>query len=99
MKVSNLKDLQKLLKVCQENGVDAIKIPGEHGQIEMSIRPVTKPTRSARTLPSAVFSQPTPDEQLKVPVPFQETPEAPDIETPDELSEEQLLNWSSGATQ
>lgn len=97
MKISTLKDLQKLLKVCQENGVDAIKVPGEHGQIEMSIRPQTKPTKTRR-IPAEVFSQPTPDEEVKIPA-FQPTPEAPDIETPDELTDDQLLNWSSGATQ
>lgn len=95
MKIENLKDLKNLLKVCQENGVDAIKIDG----IEMSIRLQTKSTRPTRT-PSEVF-QPTLDEQIKVPVPkaFQETEAAPDIETPDELTPDQLLNWSSGANQ
>ena len=92
MKIDSLKDLQKLLKVCQDNGVDAIKIDG----IEMSIRPQTKAYKAPRERKS-VF-QPTPDEQIKVPA-FQPQPEAPDIETPDELSDEQLLNWSSGAPQ
>lgn len=93
MKIENFKDLKALLKVCQENGVDAIKIDG----IEMSIRLQPKTTK---TKVSASVFQPTPDEQLKVPVPkaFQTTEPAPDIET-DELTPEQLLNWSSGATQ
>lgn len=99
MKIESLKDLQKLLKVCQENGVDAIKVPTEHGLMEMSIRPMTQQSKAKRSVASVM--QPTPDELLKVPVPkaFQTTEPAPDIETPDELTPEQLLNWSSGATQ
>ena len=93
MKIENLKELQKLLKVCQDNGVDAIKIDG----IEMSIRPQTKATKTPKAS-NTVFSQPTPDEQIKIPA-FQPTQETPDIETPDELTQDQLLNWSSGASQ
>lgn len=85
------------MKVCQDNGVDAIKVPGEHGTIEMSIRPQTKATKTKR-IPAEVFSQLTPDEQVKIPA-FNPIPEASDIETPDELTDDQLLNWSSGAAQ
>lgn len=78
MKIENLKELEKLIKLCKKHGIETIEADGVkfsvdlHAQLTPSAK-ATKPTTSVQST--------TIDEDSK-------------IELPDELTEEQLLNWS-----
>lgn len=81
MTIDNLKDLEKIIRLCRKQGVITIKIDG----IELTLGPAPqktyKPIDIAKDIPEA---------SIKVPVPnFVQGP----VET-EELSEEQMLMWS-----
>lgn len=79
--IKDLKDLKKILKLCRSEGIAVIKI----GDIEVHLGP--EPLKKAQTSPNASVS------------PYSYPPNAitedTRIELPDELTEEQLLMWSS----
>lgn len=85
MTINNLKDLAKLIALCQKTGVEAIKIDG----IEMAIRPKT--LSKAKRVPSFDYGVPA-EANAKI------TIDEP-IDMPDELSDDQLLMWSAQGTQ
>lgn len=79
VKIDTLKDLQKLIQLCQKTGVEAIKIDG----IEMAIKPLSTVKRAARRLKTqAVTTDGTQDVSDLV-------------DMPDELTPEQLLFYSA----
>lgn len=94
MKVSSLKELKALLKLCREQGVHSIKLDGMEFGLLPTIPAHHKITKTSEESISI-------EEDIKIP---QYTPIVTDgspdtITTPDELTEEQLLNWSAqGAT-
>jgi hypothetical protein len=80
MTIGSLKDLEKLVKLCRKVGIDAIKIDG----IELSLATMpykASKDRSLRQYTAAEFSQPGISEAR--------------IDTPDELTDEQLLFYSA----
>lgn len=88
MKIENFKDLQKLIKVCQSQGVKAITVDGI--SLELSDTPVKTSTYKRMkqiTEPSETFPPHSVDENIQIP--------QMDIPT-DALSEEELLYYSSG---
>lgn len=90
MKIDSFKDLAKLVALCQKQGITSIKVDG----IELSLG--LKPTTYK---PKAYKAEVFPEEDIKVPQFNGITSPVPQvvndtIET-DELTEEQLLNWSS----
>ncbi len=94
MKVNNLKELQKVITFCRKQGVVAIKIDGIELQLGSMPKKANKPVD---------FSQDFPEANIKVPTynnlhsgnSAEEFFEQEAVETPDELSEEQLLYYSS----
>lgn len=76
------------MRLCQEHGVDSIKIDN----IEMVVRPHRK---SVKERAISNIYKPTPDELIRVPTPnvYQV---AEEVETPDELTDEELLFYSAG---
>lgn len=96
MKIDSLRQLKELMKLCQSHGVENIEVDG----IKMEIRQLPKAVkRSNKPLPVPIM---TGVEDARIPTPNLyrspwKTVEVPTdlIDTPDELTEEQLLNWSS----
>lgn len=90
MQIDNLRDLKKVIKLCQDNGVTAIKIDG----IEMTITPKAIGTSKIDydAFPEAHIPVPTYNSSASV-----ETHDSP-IDMPDELSEEQLMYYSAKGT-
>lgn len=81
MKIENLKDLKKLIDLCQKNGVEAIEVDG----VKMNLRPVHKPaaTRKSRKV-------------VERPMTTDGTEDLSDVIETDELTPEQMLFWSAG---
>jgi hypothetical protein len=90
MTIQNLKDLEKLIKLCRKNGVSTMSVDG----INMVLQIENKRTTQAKSIDSNVF----PEENVSVPrytpVPEETASQIEQIET-DSLTDEQLLNWSS----
>lgn len=97
MKIENLKELQKLISACRRLGVQAIKL----GEVEFSLGPLP-----ARAKPSIVET--FAEENIKIPqftptlgqtavntVDYRGVQQITDIIATEELSEEQLLFYSS----
>lgn len=93
MKIDSLKQLKELMKLCQSHGVENIEVDG----IKMEIRPVVKAIKRSNRPIQPTFSSGI--EDVKVPTPniFRKPMNdvSDHVETPDELTEEQLLNWSA----
>lgn len=91
MKIESLKDLRQVLQLCQRLGVTDIKIDG----IEAKIQPV-KATRSSNfdleLPPEASMSVPLYQAQTSV---IGGNDVIEDIDMPDQLTDDQLLMWSS----
>lgn len=92
MKVASLKDLKKLLQLCREQGVHSIKLDG----MEFGLLP-TAPVKAGKRIADLINNTETTEESIRIP---QYTPIVTDgspdtITTPDELTEEQLMMWSS----
>lgn len=99
MKIENLKELQKLISACRRLGVQAIKL----GEVEFSLGPLPQ---SKLIKPSVVET--FPEENIKIPqftptlgqtavntVDYRGVQQIADIIATEELSEEQLLFYSS----
>lgn len=90
MTISSLKDLQKLLKLCRQQGVTSIKVDG----IELTLNLNEQRTRSY------IDSDAFPEANIRVPqytqINVQDTEGIePKIDMPDELSPEQLMFYSA----
>jgi hypothetical protein len=91
LKVQSLKELQKLIQLCQKTGVTAIEVDG----IKMNIRPLQEKS-------SKIDLNAFPEADIRVPaytsIQAQDTQDEAielKIDMPDELTDEQLLMWSS----
>lgn len=88
MKIDNLKDLKRLIQLCQEQGVKSITVDGI--AIELSERPQqTRRLKQVQELTAENFPANSMDENIKIP--------QMDIPT-DELSDEALLFYSAGGS-
>lgn len=89
MKIDSLKELEKLVKLCRKTGVTAITVDGI--SFQLSVLP-SKPAKSAD-----IASHYFPEANIPVPQYKPKTGEivAEEVKSDDELTEEQLLNWSS----
>lgn len=90
MKIDSLRDLNKLILLCRKHHLNHIEVDGiklEFGNIPVKSR-IYKPVSDFKS----------PYEDVKVPQP-NIAPELTQIDTPDELSEEQLLMWSAAGQQ
>lgn len=110
MKINNLSDLKKLIRACRELGVEAIKVDGLELAINHNLGPARKAIKPRKSLPD--YSSDFPEAQISL-MPKNATLSLPEalksksedelpsdlIDTPDELTEEQLLMWSSGSTE
>lgn len=84
MKIDNLKDFKALIKVCRELGIESVETA------EISFKMGVLPHKPSKEIRDPAI----PDAAIKVPAyngPIAE-PEVPETE---ELTEEQLLHWSS----
>ncbi len=92
MKIDSLKDLKKLLQLCREQGVHSIKLDG----MEFGLLP-TVPAKAKRNSMKELLNELSPEADIKIPqyTPIVTDGEPDQITMPDELTEEQLLNWSS----
>lgn len=79
--IDSLKDLEKLVKVMRKTGISKIKIEGIELELSSIAVPATKQPKLA-----------VGEEHTFVPGGIDADTK---IDTPDELTEEQLLNWSS----
>lgn len=88
MKIESLKELDKLMQLCQKRGIDSITIDGIALTFHISSKPVK---HNATSLPD--YSSDFPEANIPVP---KFTGEIADVEIPEttELSKEQLLMWS-----
>lgn len=88
MKIDSLKELKKLLQLCHEQGVHSIKLDG----MEFGLNP-TIPVKTKKSIIDNINLE----EDIKIPqyTPVVRDGEPDAIAMPDELTEEQLLNWSS----
>jgi hypothetical protein len=88
LKIDSLKDLEKLAKLCRKVGINTIKV----GEIEfhLGVEPykAQKEDDSFVTDPLARASIPMPNIEYN-------DPEPDKIASPDELTEEQLMHYSS----
>lgn len=94
MTISSLKDLQKLIALCRKTGVDAIEVDN----IKMNLGPdPIKKTRNMKEykekyFPSTTITHDGVNENTKIDIPDV-------VETPDELTDEQLMFYSAGSGQ
>lgn len=83
MTINSLKELDKLMLLCKKRGIEKIKIDNIEFTIDATTEPKEYIAPLAATLPG-VFD---PTQGIRV--------DAPDIRTPDQLTEEQLLYYSA----
>lgn len=88
MTIDNLKQLQKLIALCQKTGVLSIKVDGI--ELQLSSMPTKQPKRQAY-VPAA------PEADIKVPKfnGYDLGAQAPDLIDTEELSDEQLMFYSA----
>lgn len=87
MKIDSIKDLERLLKLAQKLGAYQMEVDG--------IKFVLTPQVKNKKLAHSNFSQLAPEASVQVPQFNGDFDKSDTIET-DELSEEQLLMWSTG---
>lgn len=87
MKIENLKDLQKLIQLCQKLGVKSLNI----GEVSLSLGDI--PVKQAKTPKVATRRIYGPSGAVDVPT---DLLPAEQIDTPDSLSDEELLYYSAG---
>lgn len=87
MKIENLKVLQQVIKLCRKEGVSTIEIDN----VKLTLQPQTSKTR----IQAPDIANDFPEARLQVPKFTGFTPSEDDKIVTDELTEEQLLNWSS----
>lgn len=85
--INNIKDLAKVIKLCRSTGVAVLKL----GELELHLG--QEPRKSKAAFGSANYGME--EANLKIPAPNLIDSGPDKIETPDELSEEDLLNWSA----
>lgn len=88
MLIKDLKELKKLLVLCRQQGVESIKIADIEFHLGKAPAKAYKPQAEVLTDPLANASVPKPNI-------YNEISEVDKIEMPDELTDEQLMNWSS----
>lgn len=88
MTIDNLKELQKLIQLCRKTGVESIKVDNVEFHLGKAPAKAYKPQAEVLTDPLANASVPKPNI-------YNEISEVDKIEMPDELTDEQLMNWSS----
>ena len=86
MTINSLKELKKLLVLARQEGVESMKV--DNIEFHLGRKAVGVKAPDLIMDPLATASIPTP----KI---YNEVSENDKIEMPDELTEEQLLNWSS----
>lgn len=84
MTVKDLKDLEKVIKLCRRMGIEAIEVDN----VKLNLGPAPKPVTQ-----HSVASD-FPEASMKIPQ-YTATSGDPDAITSDELTPEQLLMWSS----
>ncbi len=86
MTISSISELKKLIAMLQKEGVEICKVDG----IELVLRPLPEKQdkRAKSPAKSIIDNFGEVDENTRIP--------APKIDMPDELTEDQLLNWSVG---
>lgn len=89
MEVKNLKELQKVIQLCRKLGVEAIEV--DNVKLNLGAIP-SKIANNTRKVDQEVF----PEESIKVPQ-FTPVQDAADKIATDELSEEQLMYYSSAS--
>ena len=89
MKIDKLSQLKSLLKLCQEHGVTSIDVDGI--KMNISLKPQIRANNALELQPEAYVQVPR-----YAPVQAQETQDEA-ITTPDALSQDQLLYYSSKA--
>lgn len=87
MKIENLKQLKELIHLCQKTGVKEISVDG----ITMSIGDAPVKQRKSSIKTKTIYGP-----SGAVDVPLSELPDV--IDTPDTLTDEQLLFYSADAT-
>lgn len=87
MTIESLKDLDKLIQLCRKRGIQSIKVDN----VEMHLGDT--PTLTSRLVGNT--SKMLIHEDTFIPGGVDENTK---IETPDELTQDQLLMWSSGET-
>ncbi len=92
MKIQNLKELNKLLKLCRDNGVLGITVDGISLTLQLKPKAPTASTMDSDMFPEASIPVPrfTPLNDDK-----EETDAPEQIDTEDTLTEEQLMFYSS----
>jgi hypothetical protein len=88
VKIESIRDLEKIIRVCRKTGVDIIKI----GDIEIVL------DKSFKTAPRQAKARKLEVQGIPLPGGIDETTkiEVPDlIDTPDELSDEEMLFYSA----
>lgn len=88
MKINDIKDLKKLIQLCQSQGVRAIEV--DNIKLELNELPRKQPRYKYIPDSAMTPSLSNVDENIQIP--------QSSIPT-DELTEEQLLNWSVGNEQ
>ena len=89
MKIDNIAQLRKVVRLCQEHGVTSIDVDGI--KMNISLKPQTRANNALELQPEAYVQVPR-----YAPVQDQETQDEA-ITTPDALSQDQLLYYSSKA--
>ena len=95
MKIKDLAEFSQLLKICRNNGVQTFEIDG----VKVTLQPKVQIKRQRPVLGNSGFVEeniPVPQYQGQ-PIPEETPTEA--IKTPDELTQEQLLFYSSAPTE
>lgn len=96
MKVNDLKDLQKLLQLCQKTGVEEMEVDG----MKFKLSPLLKKTRNSFNKGDEVNDM-FPEASMHIPNynPPQTPITAPDNIKTETISEEQMLMWSVAGEQ
>lgn len=81
MKIESIKDLDKVIALCRKRGIRAIKIDNIEFQLDDAAPKATRHVDTTPTIPAYAPGGITADTK---------------IDMPDELTPEQLLNWSVG---
>jgi hypothetical protein len=94
MKIESHKQLESLIKMCMKNGVKSIQVDGI--SIELGDQPIKPKKYKQVAEPQDLLQSPTLEEEIQIP---QMQYIQDDIKTPDELTEEQAMFWSSEGQQ
>jgi hypothetical protein len=92
MTINSLKELKNLLQLCRRQGVQVMKVDG----MEFALGELPKKYPKARPQPKPEIDlNAFPEADLRIPA-FNPPPTMPDqVDTPDELTDEQMLFYSA----